>query len=503
MEKKVSDYLKILEKNGLLINYNMDEKMCAGIIKYVSYNSMDVKPGTLFICKGMSFKREYLQDAFDKGALCYMSESEIIPGMPMIKVSDIRKAMSLVSSLFFDEIWNRELNTIGITGTKGKTTTAYFVKSIMDSYCKSIGEKEIGLITGVYKYDGQKTEKSNKITTPETIDLHRHLSACVNNGCKFLVMEASSQGFKYGRTNGLQFKTGCFLNISEDHISKYEHSDMEDYFTSKLKIVEQSETVCINLEMDKEYEKRIYQAASTQGKKIITFGRTEEADIYGYDIDAQIDHIKLKVRYKDENQEIFINIGGFYNVDNILAAIAMAKALNVPFDNIMDGLAKVKVPGRMEVFTLPHKDVKVVVDYAHNKMSYEALFKSINMACPERKKMFIFGCTGGRAFNRRKVAGEIAAKEADKIILTEDDYGTEPFEKICDEIKAHIPKGKDVRVIKMREEAVTCGLEESKDGWIVITTGFSSGNKLKRGNKFEYSPCDLDIVTKYIQEHQG
>ena len=170
---------------------------------------------------------------------------------------------------------------------------------------------------------------------------------------------------------------------------------------------------------------------------------------------------------------------------------------------MQDGLAKVKVPGRMEVFTLPHKDVKVVVDYAHNKMSYEALFKSINMACPERKKMFIFGCTGGRAFNRRKVAGEIAAKEADKIILTEDDYGTEPFEKICDEIKAHIPKDKDVRVIKMREEAVTLGLEESKDGWIVITTGFSSGNKLKRGNKFEYSPCDLDIVTKYIQEHQG
>lgn len=502
MEKKISDYLEILEKNGLLISCNIDKQMCGEIIKYVSYNSMDVKPGTLFICKGISFKKEYLKDAYDKGALCYMAESEIIPGIPMIKVSDIRKAMAFASSLFFDERWDKKLDIIGITGTKGKTTTAYFVKAILDSYCKSIGEKEIGLITGVYKYDGQTTEKSNKITTPETIELHRHLASCVDNGCKFLVMEASSQGFKYGRTYGLKFKTGCFLNISEDHISQHEHSDMEDYFTSKLKIVEQSETVCINLEMDKEYAKRIQQAALLQDKKIITFGRTNEADVYGYDIDAQIDSITLNVRYKDKVEKIFINIGGFYNVDNVLAAIAMAMALNVPFDNIKEGLAKVKVPGRMEVFTLPHKDVKVLVDYAHNKMSYEALFESVNMACPDRKKIFIFGCTGGRAFNRRKIAGEIAAREADKIILTEDDYGTESFDKICDEIKAHIPKDKDVRVIKVREEAVTCGLEESKDGWIVITTGFSSGNKLKRGNKFEYSPCDLDIVTKFIEEHQ-
>lgn len=503
MKKIIKDYIELLRLCDVLNYCRLEDGDEQKKIEYLSYNSMDVKGGTLFICKGRTFKEEYLLSAAEKGAVCYMAEEELSTELPAIIVKDVRKAMSLISEFFYGGIWNEKLDMIGITGTKGKTTTAYFIKAVMDAYTASLGEKPIGLITGVYKYDGEKTEKSNKMTTPETLELHSHLAKCAENGCKYLVMEASSQGFKYRRTDALKFRVGCFLNISEDHISKYEHRDMEDYFLSKLKIVEQSETVCLNLEMDEQYRDRVAEKARAEGKRLVTFGRREGADIFGFDIDAQIDCIRMKVKEGSATEELFVNIGGFYNADNVLAAVATARALSVPFKIIREGLACVKVPGRMEVFSLPDKDVKVVVDYAHNKMSYEALFNSINIACPERKKLFIFGCTGERAFNRRKIAGEIADREADRIILTEDDYGNEPFEKICGEIKEHISEGKDVRTVKNREEAVTMGLEESEDGWIVVMTGFSTGNKLKRGNKFEPSLCDLDMVKKYIKEHEA
>ena len=162
----------MLERQGLLLEADVldaGEKQ----VEHISYNSMDVKEGTLFICKGMNFKEEYLEDAIEKGAVCYMSEKKIRADFPYILVSDMRRAMSDTGAFFYDEIWNKKLQMIGITGTKGKSTTATFVKSIMDDYCRSIGEKEIGFVSGIYTYDGRHKVKAKKMTTPETLQLHK------------------------------------------------------------------------------------------------------------------------------------------------------------------------------------------------------------------------------------------------------------------------------------------------------------------------------------------
>ena len=227
-DKNLNDFLTMLKEKGLVEDFDISD-VCDRQVGYISYNSMDVRENTLFICKGMNFKNEYLEDAIKKGAFCYIAEKEIKKGFPHIIVSDMRRTLSEVGGLYYDRIWNDTLTMVGITGTKGKSTTATFVKSIMDDYCISNGEKEIGFISGIYNYDGERKEKSKKMTTPETLQLHKLLDSCSRNGCHYLVMETSSQALKYGRTDALKYKVGCFLNISEDHISDREHPDIEDY----------------------------------------------------------------------------------------------------------------------------------------------------------------------------------------------------------------------------------------------------------------------------------
>ena len=177
---------------------------------------------------------------------------------------------------------------------------------------------------------------------PETLELHRHLASCVDNGCEYLVMETSSQALKYERTAALNYKVCGFLNVSEDHISDREHPTIEDYFQSKLMIFAQSEHACINMEMEDKYLSRVLDAARASSCKISTFGRVPGADFYGYDVESTPSSLKFKVDWEGGTEEILVSIGGFYNASNALAAIAMTRALGVPFENIKSGLANVK-----------------------------------------------------------------------------------------------------------------------------------------------------------------
>lgn len=500
--KTLGEFLSMLREKNLLLEDNVNEAAKNTAVEHISYNSMDVKKGTLFICKGLNFKKEYLEDAIEKGAFCYLAERDLSVNIPRIIVNDMRKAMSEVGGLFYDRIWNDRLTMIGITGTKGKSTTATFVKAIMDDYCKSRGESEIGFLSGIYTYDGCNKVKAKKMTTPETLQLHEHLAKCVENHCKYLVMETSSQALKYDRTAALKYKVAAFLNVSEDHISDREHPDIEDYFKSKLKIFDQSEIACVNMEMEPKYLDRVMREARAKCKEVVTFGRTEETDYYGYDVKSTPSRLSFKVKYEGGIEDIEVSIGGFYNASNALAAIAIARSLGVPFKNIKDGLAKVKVAGRMELYQMTNKHVDVIVDYAHNKLSYETLFENVKKLYPERKILLVFGCHGNKAYNRRKDLGELANQYADKIVLTEQDPGTESVTDICDQIKEHLDKDKPVVTIVDRGEAIAAACDMIEDGWVMVIAGNGADGYQKRGLTYVELPTDGERVQEYIDRNK-
>lgn len=512
MGKSLKEYCEYLRKKGLTVEEVNTEGVADKEVAFISCDSQHVKRNTLFICKGENFKDEYLRDAIEKGAFCYVKESfgeygnreakdeeknaERKWDFPCITVNDIRKAMSLISGYFYDYVWNEKLNMVGITGTKGKSTTAVFVKSVIDDYCQEKNLKKCGFLSGIYNYDGEKTDKAPSLTTPETMELHGNLQRCIKNGCNFHVMEVSSQALKYMRTEALKYKIGVFLNIGSDHISDKEHASFEDYLHSKLLIFDQCDKAIINLEAEKEHLDTILKYAREHCGNIITFGKKTECSYRGEIIKEEAEKITFKVIHSNFTERFTINMGGEYNFLNGLGAVAICSELGIPIKNIKKGLAKAKVPGRMEMYHLEDKDVVVIVDNAHNAMSYEALFKSIKKNYRERKIIFLFGCVGGKAYNRRREGGIIADREADFIVLTERSPGNERAIDICNEINSYITNKAKVKIITDREKAIKFSLERSSDGCVVVVAG--DGHVERHGEIFK----DSDIVEEYIFEHK-
>ena len=510
--KTLSEYISMLEREGLLVSVMGQAGSATSIeVKDVSYNSILSGEGTLFICKGANFKVQYLKDALEKGAVACVTEEnaswlsqfeEVLDLVPVLVVSNIRRAISRISAMYYDRSWDEGLKLVGLTGTKGKSTTATMIKSILDVHCG----REIGFSSGIYNYDGQNREKS-VLTTPETIELHRILDNCVKNNCRYLVMEVSSQALKYDRTLDLNYEVCGFLNISEDHISEAEHKDMEDYFTSKMKILDQSRIACINQDMDPEYLGRVLEEAVKKCEKTVTFGFGEGADVRGLSVKELPGKLILSVCIRKESTGVYeyeftVNIGGIYNASNALMAIAAAVSLNVPVEDIRKGLERVKVPGRMELYTIPEKSVDIIVDYAHNKMSYEALFDYVHRTYPDRKVGFVFGCVGEKAFNRRKEAGEVAEKNADFIVITELDPGKEDINKICQEVLDHIDHKEKARIITDRDKAVKAALETADElgNFVVVLAGCGTGGHIKRKEGLMEFATDGERVQKYLEE---
>ena len=311
-------------------------------------------------------------------------------------------------------------------------------------------------------------------------------------------MEVSSQALKYHRTLCTDFAAACFLNIGTDHISPIEHPDFEDYFSSKLKIFAQARIACVNLDCD--HAQRVLQAAQEGGRPVITFSqKNEEADVYASQVRKRGNDILFRVRTRRFQREFRLTMPGLFNVENALAAIAVCQGLNIPEQAVYVGLMKARVPGRMEVYSNADDTVTAIVDYAHNRMSFETLFRSVQAEYPGRRIVTVFGCPGKKALDRRKDLGEVAGANSDFIILTEEDSGEEDTVSICREIAQYVAC--DYSIEPNRGEAIRRAILSCQSPTVLLITGKGAETRQKRGSEYIDTPSDVDYVHTYLQEY--
>jgi UDP-N-acetylmuramyl-tripeptide synthetase len=492
----LEEYMEKLQEKKLLLYHNCTRETGIKTVMNVAYDSNKTTQNTLFICKGAGFKETYLDEAVKRGAIAYISETDYGKSIPCILVADVKKALAHTAAFYYGYP-AQKLKLIGITGTKGKSTTAYYTKYILDEYLKEERMPEAGIISSINTYDGV-IDKESRLTTPESLELQMHFNNAAENGIRYMVMEASSQALKYGRLHGIEFDVGMFLNISEDHISPIEHSDMEDYITAKLAMFRQCRTACVNLETDS--LQRVLKAAGDSGR-VITFGTREGADIYGYDIRKEGFDTLFRVKCDRFDREFVLTMPGIFNVENALAAVAAAYSLRIPERHIYMGLRKARSSGRMEIFTNKNRDRIVIVDYAHNKMSFTKLYETVGMEFPGMKVVTVFGCPGGKAHVRRKDLGLLSGMYSDKVILTAEDPGPESPREISEEIAGYVClNNSNCEIIDDRQEAIRESILSSEPGTVILITGKGAETRQKFGSEYVTVPSDIELTIKYLAE---
>ncbi|MCL2774716.1 MAG: UDP-N-acetylmuramoyl-L-alanyl-D-glutamate--2,6-diaminopimelate ligase [Oscillospiraceae bacterium] len=495
--KKIID---VLSENNLLVEHNiknLDEE-----IEFISYNSMDIVKNTLFFCKGAHFKEEYLFDAIKKGAVCYDSEQKYDLkdyDCNYIIVSNIRLSIAIIAPLYYNYAY-KDLNLIGVTGTKGKTMTAYFIRNIMNEFTQS----ETGLSSNIEKYTGKRSEEAH-INTPEPCDLQQYFYEAKESGIKYFTMEVSSQAYKTDRVHGIKFDNGIFINIGEDHISPAEHENFEDYFSCKLEFIKNCANIVINRETDF-FERVLETAESSPTLKQITLFGSEKAkdkcDYYYSDVKKEKNgDEKLTFYIKNDKinycQKFAIKTFGLFNVENAAAAVTMCKTLGVDDESIRKGLIKTEIPGRMTIFE--NNGVTVIVDYAHNLLSFTKLYESLKLDYPGRKIISVGGAPGNKALKRRKDFADTIGVNSDYVYLTEDDPQYEDAVKICEEIAGYMPPEARYEIVPDRTEAVRKAIRGAKSGDVVVLLAKGAETYIKSNGKLEPYKSDLKLAQEELK----
>lgn len=489
--------------------------------------------GNVFFCKGRAFKPAYLASALDAGAIAYVCEpghaaelAAAAPDAPAIVTTNMRLAMALVSAAAFGRP-DLDIPQVGLTGTKGKSTTAYMLRSIVDA---ASGKGSCGIIGSIDTYDGIEDIESTN-TTPEAPDLWRHLANARDSQLAAMVMEVSSQALKYDRSLGVQLDVAAFLNIGKDHISPVEHPTFEDYFASKLKIFSQCRRAVVNL--GTQNLERVLDAAhraneqgevpellcvSSAGPEPVECGSCDMVfpDIWATDVTPQGASLSFVAHGTtrdgrpaagevEDAWELPVTIGfpGLFNVDNALVAIACAELLGIDHAAIAEGLGRCRVPGRMELLGNPSSQVLCVVDYAHNALSYQSFFASMAKEFPGRRIVALIGAPGGKAYERRVELPQEAAKWASHIVATEEDPAHDSNEDICREMDANVPAGATLadgtpvthEYVLDRQQAVDRCLEVAlsyNQPALVCLLGKGDETLIHRGDEFQPMVTDAE-----------
>ncbi len=456
------------------------------------YDSRKVQPGCLFVCiKGTAVDgHTFAQEVAAKGASAILVQDDVdVPGnVTVIKVEDSRYGLALLSCAWF-HYPAEKLKVIGVTGTKGKTTTTYMVKSILEH----AGYK-VGLIGTIEAIIGDKVIPANN-TTPESWIVQSYFHQMAEAGCQCVVMEVSSQGLMMHRTAGIPFEIGIFTNIEPDHIGPGEHSSFEEYMGCKGLLFKQCRTGIVNVD-DKHWEKVLEGHTC----KLETFGFSEKADLRAENPQLVKKPGYLGVSYTAQglvNAEIEIDVPGKFSIYNSLTAIAICRHFKVTLADMKQALKEAKVKGRIEMVKVSDK-FTLMIDYAHNAMSLESLLTTLKEYEPARL-VCLFGCGGNRSKLRRYEMGEVSGRLADLTVITSDNPRFEEPQAIIDDIKVGIAKteGKYVE-IPDRKEAIRYVIANGQPGDVIVLAG--KGHEDYQEIKGKKYPMDERVLIQEILE---
>lgn len=434
-------------------------------VSQIDYDSRKVIENGLFVCiPGANVDgHDFIDQVIDKGAkvIVVCKEVEFKEGITYVYVDDPRLALAKLSCAYYDHP-SRKMKVIGITGTKGKTTTSYMVQSILENAGKKVGIiGTIGsIVNGVFK--------ETKNTTPESFELQKLMNEMVEAGCEYCVMEVSSQGLMLNRVAGIDFDYGVFTNLSEDHIGPNEHTSFEHYLSCKQMLFKMCKVGLFNKD-DARFEQMIEGATCD----IKTYSINNDSDLKASDIHLSKGKGTLGVEFNTNgilNASFETDIPGKFSVYNSLVAIMICGLLEIDTKYIQSALKKVRVRGRVEIVPTPN-NYTVIIDYAHNALSFESLLSTIAEYEP-RRMICVYGAGGRRDPRRRYDAGRIVSKAKAFSILTADNPRGEKVSDIC----ATIIEGLNVHggqyvVIEDRKEAIHHALKMARDGDVILCLG--------------------------------
>ena len=459
---KLKEMLAGLE--GLKVKGDLDIE-----VKGLESNSKEIKKDNLFIAiKGFDVDgHQYINNAIENGASAVMIEEgcdlklfTIPEGITIIMAKNTREALAICSSNFYGNP-SRKFKLIGVTGTKGKTTTTFMIKEILEK-----AGKKVGLIGTIATYVNGKKVKDSDRTTPESLELQREFAQMADAGVEVVVMEVSSQSLKLHRVDGCEFDIVLFTNFSEDHISPKEHPDMEDYFNSKLKLFEMCKTGIVNA--DDLYGAKIPRLFPDSN--ITTYGIDNFAKILAKDITITNSYVDFKVKITDKNERVKTGIPGRFSVYNSLAAICVAQKFGISPEAVKAALMEVRVPGRSELVN-NKKEIPIMIDYAHSPESLQNILQAVK-SYTRGKVISVFGCGGDRDSGKRPIMGEISGRIADFTFITSDNPRTEDPQKIVDQIEEGMKKTKGkYKVVVDRTEAIKEAIKMATKRDIIVLAG--------------------------------
>lgn len=469
----------VLETRGNLI---------VDIDALISDSREKTENGLFFCISGARFDaHNFVSQASDNGCTAFVVERILDIDAPQIVVNNVRSAMAYIASAFYGHP-AREIRMIGVCGTKGKTTTSFLMKAILEK----AGFKT-GLIGTTGNMIGEKRITSN-LTTPDPIDLHRCLRQMRDEGVEAVSMEISAHAVDMHRLDGVTFEAACYTNLSQDHLDYF--GTMDNYFLAKKSFFMHGQVLNAALNSDEETSTSIIEDIKVP---YLTFGISSESDLYARDIEITENGVSFFIHLRNlEQVSVNMHLTGMFNVYNALAAASLAMIMGIDLNDIRAGLESVQnVPGRVEMLDT-NTPYKVFLDYSHSPDALENILTTAR-SFTRNRLIALFGCGGDRDQGKRPIMGAIGGRLADFSILTSDNPRTEDPNAILDSIEEGIKKtdGK-YTVIENRREAIRYALTMGQDGDVIILAG--KGHETYQEIMGVKRPFDEKVIVKELLE---